>query len=436
MNRPAASGQRRDVLLLALLFGVLYFVQGIAEPTEGLIAQPVRSLLAVWGRSIEEIAVFSALLSAPWWLKPLYGVLTDHVPLFRLRRKSYLLLTTGAAAALLGYLAVADVDKAASGLLFWCLLIPTLGVAFADVVVDALMVQRGRPLGLTGTLQSVQWGAIYAGALLAGWLGGQLSEHRLQQAGFGICAGALAISFFICLFAVREQPTTARPAVRTAARELGLAVRLPVVWSTGAFLFLWNFNPFLNAVLQYHMTQRLGFSEAFYGQTLSLQAIGSIAASIAYPFYCRKVSFRALLHASIALGIASTIAYWLLVDETSASWISLAVGVTYMSATLVQLDLAARACPLISAGTVFAMLMALSNLSLSLATWAGGTWYEQLEASLGTVRGFNVLVAIGAGFNAGCWLVLPLVHRTLAAADGESAKNQTVSGGSDAAKSR
>jgi MFS family permease len=435
VNRRHASGQIRDVVPLAVLFGALYFVQGIAEPTEGLIAQPVRSLLAAWGRSIEEIAAFSALLAAPWWLKPLYGMLTDHVPLLRLRRKSYLLLTTGAAAAFLGYLAVADVDEGASRLLFWCLLIPTLGVAFADVVVDALMVERGRPLGLTGTLQSVQWGAIYAGTILAGWLGGQLSEHRQQHAGFGICAAALALSFIVCLFAVHERPTRARPAFPSAARELGHALRLPVVWSTGAFLFLWNFNPFLTAVLQYHMTHRLDFSEEFYGETISLQAVGSIAASVAYPFYCRRFSFRTLLHASIVLGIASTIAYWLMVDETSAVWISLAVGFTYMSATLVQLDLAARVCPLMSAGTVFALLMALSNLSLSLATWAGGTWYEQLEACYGAAHGFNLLVATGAGFTAGCWLILPLVNRTLAAADRATIEGQVVSGGSDAANS-
>ncbi|MEX2139279.1 MAG: MFS transporter [Pirellulales bacterium] len=436
MNRRRASGQLRDVVPLGVLFGVLYFVQGIAEPTEGLIAQPVRSLLASWGRSIEEIAAFSALLAAPWWLKPLYGALTDHVPLLRLRRKSYLLLTTGAAAVFLGYLAVADVDESASRLLFWCLLVPTLGVAFADVVVDALMVERGRPLGLTGSLQSVQWGAIYAGTLLAGWLGGRLSESRQQQIGFGICAAALAVSFLVCLFAVRERPTTARPDLRSAARELGHALRLPVVWSTGAFLFLWNFNPFLTAILQYHMTHRLAFSEAFYGDTLSLQAIGSIVASIAYPFYCRRFSFRALLHASIVLGIGSTIAYWLMVDETTAVLISLVVGFTYMSATLVQLDLAARACPLLSAGTVFALLMALSNLSLSLATWVGGTWYEQLEATYGAVHGFNLLVAIGAGFTAGCWLVLPLVNRTLTAAEHALGENHAVSGGSDAANSR
>ena len=89
------------------------------------------------------------------------------------------------------------------------------------------------------------------------------------------------------------------------------------------------------------MTERLDFSDQFYGETLSLQAIGSVAASLAYGLYCRRVRFGVLLHTAIVLGIASTLAYWSLDDVASARWISLAVGFTYMSATLMQLDLAA-----------------------------------------------------------------------------------------------
>src|SRR5262245_52188642 len=146
----SSPAERTQVFRLGLLFATLYFVQGIAEPTEGLIAQPVRSLLAQWGHSIGAVALFSALLSSPWWFKPLYGLLTDYVPLFHLRRKSYLLLSTGAGALGLGYLALTELSSGEGAVLFWCLLIPTIGVAFADVAVDALMVERGQPLGLTG----------------------------------------------------------------------------------------------------------------------------------------------------------------------------------------------------------------------------------------------------------------------------------------------
>ena len=57
---------RRRVIGLALLFGAIYFIQGIAEPTEGLVAQPVRSLLKSWGRGAFAIAAFTALLASPW----------------------------------------------------------------------------------------------------------------------------------------------------------------------------------------------------------------------------------------------------------------------------------------------------------------------------------------------------------------------------------
>jgi len=404
---------RANVVRLSLLFGALYFVQGIAEPTEGLIAQPVRSLLTDWGQGVAQVATFSALIGLPWAIKPLYGMLTDHVPIFGRRRKSYLLITIGAATLALGYLSLVDIGDRSTTALLWCLSIATLGVAFADVVVDALMVERGQPAGQTGTLQSVQWAAIYGGTILAGWVGGQLSESHQQQLGFAICAAALAFSFVLCLFSVREPRATGRADFQTAARQLALAVRLPVVWSAGGFIFLWNFNPFLTAVLQFHMTENMSFSQSFYGETISLQAIASVVASVAYGFYCRKVSFRALLHMSITLGIASTLAYWLLRDSISARWISLVAGFTYMSALLVQLDLAARVCPLASAGTVFALLMALSNLSLSLATGFGGICYAQIDAHYGPLIAFNVLVGMGALFTAGCWLLLPLVERTL-----------------------
>jgi hypothetical protein len=91
-----------------------------------------------------------------------------------------------------------------------------------------------------------------------------------------------------------------------------------------------------------------------------------------------------------------------------------AVGFTYMTAMLIQFDLAARACPPRIAGTVFALFMALSNLSTSLATGLGGDWYESGEIRWGSTTSFNVLVGIGAGTTALCWLLWPLLRRNSA----------------------
>src|SRR4029453_2949154 len=84
-------------------------------------------------------------------------------------------------------------------LLFALLLPTTVGIALGDVIVDALMVEKGQPLGLTGRLQSIQWTASNAALLLTGVLGGYVAETKLESLAFAICAAlwmvALAVSW-------------------------------------------------------------------------------------------------------------------------------------------------------------------------------------------------------------------------------------------------
>jgi hypothetical protein len=89
-----------------------------------------------------------------------------------------------------------------------------------------------------------------------------------------------------------------------------------------------------------------------------------------------------------------------------------------MTATLIQLDLAARACPLEAAGSVFALLMAIENLSGSLSTGLGGWAYERAAGRWGAMTSFYLLVFIGSAFTATSGLLLPALRR--AADDGQS----------------
>src|SRR4051794_32324994 len=134
MSLPDPAGPARgEAWRLGLLFGSIYFLQGIGEPTDGLIAQPARSMLKGWGRSAGEIATFSALLAIPWSIKPVFGFLTDLVPLFGTRRQGYLVLAGGATALSLAGLSAFPVRAGASSALLGWLLIPAMAVALADV---------------------------------------------------------------------------------------------------------------------------------------------------------------------------------------------------------------------------------------------------------------------------------------------------------------
>jgi hypothetical protein len=150
-------GDGRRVAGLATIFAVLYFIQGISEPSEGLVAQPIRSLLRNWGYKTDTIASFMAALVLPWSIKPIYGLLTDFVPLAGTRRRSWLLLTSLVTAVSLVAIYAFRPPAELAWLLLVLLFLPTIGVAFSDVVIDALMVEEGQPRGMTGTLQSVQW---------------------------------------------------------------------------------------------------------------------------------------------------------------------------------------------------------------------------------------------------------------------------------------
>ena len=78
----------------------------------------------------------------------------------------------------------------------------------------------------------------------------------------------------------------------------------------------------------------------------------------------------------------------------SACVISFVYGFTFMTAMLIEVQLAADACPAAAAGTIFALIMATSNFGSSLGTWAGGHLYEHGIAWWGHEVSFLVLLVV------------------------------------------
>jgi len=422
-----------SMLGLGVLFGVLYFVQGIVEPTDGLLAQPTQSLLRHWEHSAAAAAWFAFALSLPWTVKPLYGLLTDFVPLAGSRRRSYLLLTT--AVAFVGMMAIylLPLGSDRATLLLILLLPPAVAIAFSDVVVDALMVEAGQPRGMTGRLQSIQWASLYGATILTGVVGGALSQWGMQQLGFLIAGLACGVSFLAVWLLVHDPPTnpgylaaaphgqdaTAMGADRLAdaARQMWQTVRQPGILAIGAFLLLLNFNPFSSTVLYYYSTASLKFSDQFVGALTSWQAVGVVLGSILYGLVCRRIPVRWMIHGSILAGVLATIGYWGYRDAASGIVVSLLVGIAYALAQLTQLDLAARVCNPKTAGTTFALLMSLSNLSVSLSQGLGGSIYDALSTTWGYASAFQILVGIGALCTAMCWLLVPAITNRLVGAE-------------------
>ncbi|HEX5102561.1 MAG TPA: MFS transporter [Pirellulaceae bacterium] len=399
---------------LFILFGSLYFVQGVVEPTAGMIFQPIQSQLQDWNYSPASISAMFAFIGIPWSLKLLFGLVSDFFPVFGRRRRPYLVFSTVAAATLFAGISFGWGDPAVVGSYAWVLMLICGAVAMTDVVIDALAVETGQPLRITGQLQSVQWGAMSAASILGGLLGGVIAGYRVLGPALLGCGLLCGLSLIVVLIVVREPRRQHVPVenLRLAFQALTTRGRFLILLSAGIYLFLWNFNPFSSNVLLHYSTEVLGFSDPFYGALNSIQAAAQAVACAGYFLVCRRIPFGWLIHGSILAGILSTLCYWPMRDATTAIFASIAFGLTYQIATLIQLDLAARIAPTEAAGTIFALLMAISNTGITASTWVSGAWYDWLASAEGLGSrhaAFDSLVAIGAAFTAACWLVVPVM---------------------------
>ena len=84
-------------------FAIVYAVEGIGQARTGLVAQP----LSYWLKQTLHwtpvtISASLAILDLPWVIKPVWGAISDFVPLFGYRRRPYLVL-----ANIAGFLAFA-----------------------------------------------------------------------------------------------------------------------------------------------------------------------------------------------------------------------------------------------------------------------------------------------------------------------------------------
>ena len=382
---------------LALLFGVVYFAQGMYELPTQVLTLTMKERFA---QSAAQTATFFLIVTIPWFIKPAYGLVSDFVPLFGRRRKSYLMLTSGLA-AITGF-TLSMMGEHSYGALLTFVTLMGLGLAFTDVLVDALMVEAGRPLGLTGAFQSVQWATIYGATVLVGVVGGYFAERRDVHSTYALAACFPMISFVMALLFIQEKPARAdREAFRRTAIAIREALAERDVWVVAGFILFWTFSPSFGPAFLYYQTDELKFSQQFIGVLSALGAFGYMVGAFIYAPLSRRYPLRRLIVWSIGGAVAGTLAYLVYRGPVSAIVIDTVFGCVAMITQLAFLELAAKACPRRVEATFFALLMSVYNLGVKGSQIVGGHLYDRL--------GFTPLVLISCAFTALGWFLVPLI---------------------------
>lgn len=381
---------------LALLFGIVYFAQGMWY----LPNQTITISLKDTGLTAGQIATFFAITTVPWLIKPAYGLLSDFVPFFGYHRKSYLLLTSGTASAaglILGLIGDHSYLRMAS-----MFTVMALGLAFTDVLVDALMVETGKPMRLTGAFQSVQWGAIITASILVGELGGHFAHHRNLHAAFLVSACFPLLSLIMATFFVHEASIHDRGTFQETWRAIREATRERETWLVAGFILCWTFSPSFGPAFLFYQTDVLHFDQRFIGHLGALASVAGVIGAFIYAPLSRRVPLRRLINLSIGIAVVSTLAYLVYRDWISALIIDVLFGCIGMITRLSILDLAAKSCPRHVEATFFAFLMSVYN---------GGTQIsENIGARLYDTYGYTPLVIVSTVTTAAVWLLVPFVR--------------------------
>ncbi|HEX3177668.1 MAG TPA: MFS transporter [Methylomirabilota bacterium] len=382
---------------LAVLFAVVYFSQGMYHVADQVLTLTLKERL---GLSASQVGAFGTITLVPWVIKPLYGIVSDAFPLFGRRRKSYFVITCAlATAACLGLAAATPTYGALAALLT----VMGLGFAFTDVLTDAMMVENGKPLRLTGAFQSVQWAAINGATILVGLVGGYLAERRNLGGAFLVAACFPFIALVMGAAFIHEPPAKSqREEFREAWTGIKRALRDRNLWVVAGFIFFWTFSPSIGIPLFYYQTDTLKFSQQFIGLLGSLTAGAAIVGAAVYAPLSRRASLHRLILFSIAVSVIGTLAYLLYNDWRSALVIDTVFGGVGMITQLAFLDLAAKACPKHAEGTFFALLMSVYNLGVQGSQVTGGYLFD--------VIGYTPLVLISAIMTGVTYLLLPLVN--------------------------
>jgi folate/biopterin transporter len=355
--------------LVAIL--LVYFVQGILGLARLAVSFFLKDEL---GLSPAQVSALLGIVALPWMIKPLFGFISDGLPLFGYRRRPYLILSGLLGTAAWVALATTVHSAWAATLV---IALSSLSVAVSDVIVDSLVVERARGESLSdaGGLQSICWGASAVGGLITAYFSGFLLEHFSNRTVFLITASfPLIVSLVAGLIAEdRVEKATDWGVVKGQIVQLKGAIAKRAIWMPTAFLFLWQATPTADSAFFFFTTNELGFEPEFLGRVRLVTSMASLIGIWLFQRFFRLVPFRTIFAWTMVISAVLGMTMLLLVTHANRSlgiddhWFSLgdSLVLTVMGqiAYMPVLVLAARLCPPGVEATLFALLMSVTNLA-------------------------------------------------------------------------
>lgn len=412
------TSQHRQMRRFKWVIGIPYFVQGSSYLTEVPILYFIKNYLAMGDAGGQ---LFDSLRSIGWFIKPLWGYISDRIPLFQYRRKSWYILMACLALVFWSLSALFSLAGIRIPLVYLFIFNLAFGTyAFVDVVCDALMVEKGRRVKQVGSLINFQWtvlslanaGAIYLGGWFQEHIQAGLLEYWMVFLAAGIPPLATA---FVGWRNIDETPVTEsseqtpggqKPGGVSWARFRQSMAALPskfsefrrsnrLIWLLVLFIFFWKFSPSVGFIERSYLIDIRHFEPSSFGTILSVGGITFFLSIMAYRWVVNhfpQVEWYQYLFVMVALGVLSfPLSFYLYLHPDHPWWnifdafrhwpaflnpfpewnryewfrllTETILGFATIPAFVIPLTLAGETVKLQYAGMSYAFLMSLSNVT-------------------------------------------------------------------------
>ncbi|MBS9386885.1 MAG: folate/biopterin family MFS transporter [Dolichospermum sp. BR01] len=369
LTRKILLGNEPSAELIAIL--TIYFVQGILALSRLAVSFFLKDELLL---SPVQMSAIVGISTIPWMTKPLYGFISDSLPLFGYHRKPYIVLS-----GILGCTAwvclgtVVHTSTTATIMI----VLSSLSVAISDVIVDSIVVERARSESEAkiGSLQSLCWGSSAIGGLCTAYLSGLLLEYFTNRTVFLITAlFPLIISSVAWLISEKPINKDDKKSNNTKYQlgQIRQAITQKAIWLPTAFIFVWHATPNAESAFFYFTTNELQFQPEFLGRVRLVTSLASLIGVWAFQRYLKTIPFRIMFSWGIFLSTALGMTTLLLVTHTNRllgiddHWFSLgdSLIITVIGQVLFMpiLVLSTKLCPPGIEATFFALIMSVFNL--------------------------------------------------------------------------
>ena len=332
-----------------------------------------------------EVDAYRGLAALPWIIKPLYGFLTDTVPLLGYKRKSYLVV-----AGLVGFCSWFALSRSASVTsAVLAEMFAAASVAFSDVVVDSIVVERDRE---GNDLQTLCWGSRALGDVISAYFSGSLLEVISPRAVvlltslLPLCITLSAISLDESLEPSMLSWNDLYKKLLAQGEQLRITIINPKIYYPVLFIFCWQATPSCSSAMLYFKINVLKFKPEFLGRVRLVSSLAHLFGVLIYRNALKQIKLKTLIFWASLISVPLALSEVLLTthynrslgvpDELFTLSDTAVIAVLGQVASMPTLILAASLCPPGVEGTLFAALMSIYNFAGTLSYEFGAclTW--------------------------------------------------------------